>query len=69
MFRAGAYVASPKFPSRIGLEASGVIDAVGPGVTDFAIGDRAATVPYLSWDKWDQSARGFNQMGAIAESW
>ena len=52
MFRAGAYVASPKFPSRIGLEASGVIDAVGPGVTDFAIGDRAATVPYLSWDKW-----------------
>ena len=52
MFRAGAYVAPPKFPSRIGLEASGVIDAVGPGVTDFAIGDRAATVPYLSWDEW-----------------
>ena len=52
MFRAGAYVASTAFPSRIGVEASGAVDALGPGVTDFAIGDRVATVPFLSWDEW-----------------
>lgn len=27
------------FPSGIGVEASGIVDEVGPGVTDFAIGD------------------------------
>ena len=52
MFRSGHYVAAAAFPSRIGLEASGVIDALGPGVSGFAIGDRVAAVPYLSWDEW-----------------
>ena len=52
MFRSGHYVAAAAFPSRIGLEASGVIDALGPGVFGFAIGDRVAAVPYLSWDEW-----------------
>lgn len=32
------------FPSGIGLESAGVVDAVGPGVTDVAIGDRIACV-------------------------
>jgi NADPH:quinone reductase len=32
------------FPSGLGTESAGVIEAVGPGVTDFAIGDRVATV-------------------------
>ena len=41
MFRDGAYIANPAFPSRIGIEASGVIDALGPGVSSFSIGDRA----------------------------
>ena len=52
MFRSGAYVASTKFPSRIGVEASGVIEALGPGVTNFVAGERVATVPFLSWDEW-----------------
>ena len=52
MFRTGAYVASPAFPSRIGIEASGVVDAVGPGVSGFSIGDRAGAVPFNSWDQW-----------------
>lgn len=52
MFRSGHYVAAAAFPSRIGLEASGTIDALGPGVSGFAIGDRVAAVPYLSWDEW-----------------
>src|SRR5215471_18224100 len=29
-------------PSRIGLESAGVIEAVGPDVTGFAVGDRVA---------------------------
>lgn len=32
------------FPSGIGTESAGVIDAVGPGVSDFAAGDRVAVV-------------------------
>ncbi|MDW3205467.1 MAG: quinone oxidoreductase [Alphaproteobacteria bacterium] len=31
-----------ELPSAIGLEAAGVIDAVGDGVTEFAVGDRVA---------------------------
>ncbi len=52
MFRTGAYVATPAFPSRIGIEASGTIDALGPGVSGFSIGERAAAVPFISWDQW-----------------
>lgn len=33
------------FPARIGYEASGVIDAVGEGVTRFKMGDRVNTIP------------------------
>jgi len=37
----------PRFPARVGIEAAGVIDAVGPGVTDRRIGDRVGTLPYF----------------------
>lgn len=32
-------------PSSIGFEAAGIIDALGPGVTGFAIGEKVALVP------------------------
>jgi NADPH2:quinone reductase len=32
------------FPSGLGTESAGVIEAVGPGVAEFAVGDRVATV-------------------------
>lgn len=35
-------------PSKFGDEACGVIDAVGPDVTEFAIGDRAGTLPWTN---------------------
>jgi hypothetical protein len=36
------------FPSTLGYEAAGVIDAVGEGVTQFKIGDRISTIPGFS---------------------
>lgn len=39
-FRTGLYPQS--LPGGIGREAAGVVEAVGPGVTDFAVGDRVA---------------------------
>ena len=52
MFRKGLYLEQPTFPSPIGYEASGVIDAIGPGVTDFKIGDRVSTIPAFSMTKY-----------------
>jgi NADPH:quinone reductase len=48
MFRTGTYLESPAFPARLGLEAAGVVDAIGPDVTGITIGDRVATVPSFS---------------------
>ena len=48
MFREGQYLEAPKLPARLGYEAAGVIDAVGPGVTAFKPGDRVSTVPAFS---------------------
>lgn len=48
MFRTGTYLETPVFPARLGLEAAGVVDAVGPDVTDIKIGDRVGTVPSFS---------------------
>ncbi len=45
MFRKGQYLETPQLPSRLGYEAAGVIDAIGPGVTEFQIGERVSTIP------------------------
>jgi NADPH:quinone reductase-like Zn-dependent oxidoreductase len=45
MFRKGQYLETPQLPSRLGYEAAGLIDAVGPDVTDLKIGDRVSTIP------------------------
>ena len=36
--------AAKSLPSGLGTESAGVIEAIGPGVTDFTVGDRVATV-------------------------
>lgn len=48
MFRTGMYLETPSFPARLGSEAAGVVDAIGPEVVGFKIGDRVATVPSFS---------------------
>jgi NADPH:quinone reductase-like Zn-dependent oxidoreductase len=40
MFRTGAYVEQPQIPSLIGGEASGIVDALGPGVSGIKVGDK-----------------------------
>jgi len=48
MLREGQYLEDPVFPSRLGYEASGVVDAVGLDVTSVKIGDIISTIPTFS---------------------
>src|SRR5260370_40895713 len=43
--RSGRSPAKPPLPAKIGFEAACEIEAIGGGVTGFAIGDRVALVP------------------------
>ncbi len=52
LLRQGRYLEKPVFPSRIGYEASGTIEAVGAGVTDFAVGDKVSSAPSFSQSKY-----------------
>ncbi|MNS02897.1 Quinone oxidoreductase 1 [compost metagenome] len=47
MFRNHAYLQEAVFPSRLGYEAAGIVEAVGASVTDFAAGDKVSIVPSL----------------------
>jgi NADPH:quinone reductase-like Zn-dependent oxidoreductase len=44
-FRAGQYPVAPKFPTLIGYEGVGLIEAQGPGVQGFAVGERVCVLP------------------------
>lgn len=50
-FRKGLYLPAT-FPSRIGLEAAGIVEAVGAGVTDVQPGDRVATLTGVSMERY-----------------
>src|SRR3984885_11581311 len=50
-FMQGFYMEHPELPSRIGYEASGVVESVGPGVDASWIGKKVATVPGFSLSK------------------
>lgn len=41
----------PRFPARVGIEAAGIVDAVGPGVSGIAPGERMCTLPYFYYDR------------------
>jgi NADPH:quinone reductase-like Zn-dependent oxidoreductase len=45
MFRLGQYLEQPVLPATNGYEASGIVEAVGPGVDKSWIGKTASTVP------------------------
>jgi NADPH2:quinone reductase len=52
MFRSGGYIEAPRLPSLLGYEASGEIEAIGEGVTGFAIGDAVSTLPAFSMSEY-----------------
>jgi len=52
MFRQGQYLENPELPSRLGYDAAGIVDAVGPGTTGIQIGDRVSTIPSFSMGKY-----------------
>jgi NADPH:quinone reductase len=52
MFRSGAYFEAPKLPARLGWEAAGEIEAIGPGVTGFSVGDAVSTLPAFSMNQY-----------------
>ncbi len=52
MFRKGRYLADPKLPSKIGYEASGIVDAVGMGVDAELIGKKFSTIPCFDMSRY-----------------
>jgi NADPH:quinone reductase-like Zn-dependent oxidoreductase len=45
MFRSGSYLQAASLPTLIGYEGVGTVQALGPGVEGFAVGDRVCVVP------------------------
>lgn len=45
MFRSGRYLVDPVLPSQLGYEASGIVEAIGPGVDPSWIGQTVSSVP------------------------
>jgi NADPH2:quinone reductase len=51
MFRSGI-MGTPQLPSKIGYEAAGIIEALGPEVDGFKIGDKVAVLSGLSMEEY-----------------
>jgi NADPH:quinone reductase-like Zn-dependent oxidoreductase len=52
MFRNNQYLYTPTFPSKLGYEASGIVEAVGTGVDSNLIGKTMSTVPAFPADAY-----------------
>lgn len=52
MFFHGRYLEQPKFPSLLGYEAAGIVEAVGPDVDSDWVGKRAAVIPAFSMNSY-----------------
>jgi NADPH:quinone reductase-like Zn-dependent oxidoreductase len=51
-FRSGRYVEKAQLPSRIGYEAAGIVEALGPGVDNVAVGDAVCILPAFSMTRY-----------------
>ncbi|WP_213762707.1 zinc-dependent alcohol dehydrogenase family protein [Caballeronia sp. dw_19] len=52
MYRTGQYVIEPRFPAALGYEAAGVVESVGEGVTNVAVGDPVSVIPAFSFAEY-----------------
>ncbi|SDT79007.1 NADPH:quinone reductase [Streptomyces sp. TLI_053] len=53
LYRSGQYIEDVReFPGRLGSEAAGVVEAIGPAVTGFAVGDAVSVVPAFSMNDY-----------------
>jgi NADPH:quinone reductase-like Zn-dependent oxidoreductase len=52
LYMRGQYFETPELPSRIGYEACGTVEAVGPEVDESWIGKRVGTIPGFSQNKY-----------------
>ncbi|MCP9230537.1 zinc-dependent alcohol dehydrogenase family protein [Mesorhizobium sp. LMG 17147] len=52
LLRSGRYIQTAPLPSGLGLEAAGVVEVVGEGVSGVAPGDAVSIVPPLSMVRW-----------------
>ncbi|WP_327676122.1 zinc-dependent alcohol dehydrogenase family protein [Kitasatospora sp. NBC_00458] len=53
LFRSGDYIEDVReFPGRLGVEAAGVVEVVGEGVTGFTAGDAVSVVPGFSMNDY-----------------
>jgi len=68
VFRMGKYLVQPTLPSKLGYEASGVVEAVGEGVDVSWVGKTVSTVPAFSADKYGVYGEvAIVPVGALAE--
>ncbi len=51
-YRSGGFMPPESLPSKLGYEAAGVIEALGPGVSTWSVGDRVATLFGLPMDRY-----------------
>ncbi len=52
LFRSGTYIEQARFPSGLGLEATGLVESVGEGVEGLLPGDAVSLVPPRSMVRW-----------------
>lgn len=52
MFRRGQYLVEPQLPSKIGYEASGIVEAVGSHIDNYLIGQTFSTVPCFDMSQY-----------------
>jgi NADPH:quinone reductase-like Zn-dependent oxidoreductase len=52
LLRSGTYIENPPLPSGLGLEAAGMVEAVGLGTEGFEPGDVVSVIPPISMVRW-----------------
>jgi len=68
MFFHGQYLEAPQLPARLGYEAAGVVEAVGPGVDKSWLGRQVATIPAFSMNAYGVlGEEALSPVGALGE--